>query len=446
MFDPRPDISIPIFIVLDYDVGVYKTENPVKASDSKLKVNGEVAEKLFAELCGKTFLEGFVFHSPRFVKSGVENEIGDVVIWVRDLLVVFEVVWREPIIVANTKQFVKRIGEKRDQLVRDFEQFAKADNTIYMVPLEGNPVIFQHDCFSDSGFCGIVIVDSTIPLEKLHIETFRKLLKSDFPIAIMTAEGFSDLIKEVDTPSDLFYYLKDRNEFLKQIFESNVETFLDLNQPIERSLIGFYKQNKNTFSVEHWKASEDYWSIYQQQFFTLIERRNKENRLSIVIDELIQELRKQHESEQATLLHAWELAILPRRSRALLAPKISVSFENMKNGNRADKHFAFLNEATRCWSVFFFYFGNDSGYFEEKGKLLAKSKVQFERFTKNFEYSVFLYAFRKSSISTNNSFDEAFLWIEDAADHPEVAEEEFVAASKYFAGISEIKKINEFPP
>lgn len=69
-------------------------------------------ENLFADLCEYTFLSGFTFHSPK-INDPTEKEIGDIVIWVRTQLIVFELVWREGE-KYSTSSFIKRIGEKRE--------------------------------------------------------------------------------------------------------------------------------------------------------------------------------------------------------------------------------------------------------------------------------------------------------------------------------------------
>ena len=61
-----------------------------------IKLNSEASEKLFAELCARSYLRGFVFHSPKYKYSGGEEEVGDVVLWVRDILIVFEIIWKSP--------------------------------------------------------------------------------------------------------------------------------------------------------------------------------------------------------------------------------------------------------------------------------------------------------------------------------------------------------------
>lgn len=104
------------------------------------------SERLFADLCNRQYLKGFVFHSPKY-NDPTEKEAGDVVLWVRNMMVVFEVVWRNPSSSSSTKQFVKRIGEKRDQLESGFSAYSLKGENIYLVNEEGKTIKYQKECF-----------------------------------------------------------------------------------------------------------------------------------------------------------------------------------------------------------------------------------------------------------------------------------------------------------
>src|SRR5712664_2444801 len=140
-----------------------------------------VSERFFAELCAERRLRGFVFHSPKVTNNpNGTSEAGDVVIWVRDLVIVFEIIWKNIEISNNTRRFVQRIGHKREQLIRDREIYEFEDTEIAMTNQDGETILFDHDYFNDVAFCGIVIVDSDLPLEKLHFQTIRKSLPANF--------------------------------------------------------------------------------------------------------------------------------------------------------------------------------------------------------------------------------------------------------------------------
>jgi hypothetical protein len=413
----------------------------------EIKLASEASEKLFALLCGQSYLKGFVFHSPKYKYSGGQEEVGDVVLWVRGILIVFEIIWKSPDLFSNTKSFVKRIGEKRDQLIRDYEYYRDGNKQIKMTNEIGEEILFDHETFNAKAFCGIVIVDSYINLGKLHFGTIKKSLDQEFAIAIMTKQDFLDLLAEVDTPADLSYYVSDRAKFLRAVFKDNAQLLLDVNARYERDLIGFYKLNNNSFPVAQWRESTDkkFWHQYQETYAKKIAMRDQENAESYIVDEIIDLLRNRNSAHDSTLLHSWELAVLPRRSRAgIVAKKIRKAFQQLAE-QRPDRHFAFYNQSTECWSLFYFQYGGDHESFKEKAKQLSKMKLQVERIETDFKYSVFCYAFRKSSLITGNTFDDCVLWIEDAENYPSVSQEEYNLARRYFRGKTEGKKIQEFP-
>ena len=409
------------------------------------KAHINASERLFAELCGQLYLKGFVFHSPKF-KDPTEQEAGDVVLWIRTELIVFEILSRNPSASGSTKSFIKQIGRKREQLIRDFRIYSDPSKNIRMLNEIGETISYDHDCFNKSNFCGVVIVDADTSLEKLHFETVRKSLEQEFPIAIMIKQDFDDLLGEIDTIPDLLFYLKDRKSFLSRVFPSEPQYFLNLSTHTEQNLIGFYKLNDNSFPVEEWKSStsKEYWLKYQKDFAARIEARDKDNVDSFIFDEIIDLLRNTNSPNDSTLLHSWELAVLPRRFRAGLAQKLKKSFEDMI-AQRSKRHFAFYNPLTGCWSLFYFQYGGDSKSFMEEAERLSKMKMQVERVQQNFQYSVFCFAFRKSFIFTGNTFDECVLRIEDADNHPSVSPEDYQIALKYFRGNTGRQKIYEFP-
>lgn len=184
--------------------------------------------------------------------------------------------------------------------------------------------------------------------------------------------------------------------------------------------------------------------LYREQFEKQIRRRDRENNESLIFDEIIEALRNRNEPNDSTLLHSWELASLSRRFRAGLARKLNTAFQGML-AQRSTRHFAFHNPSTDCWSVFYFRYGGDSETFIEEAERLARMKLQVELVQRNFQYSVFCFAFRKSSIITDNTFDECVLRIEDAKNYPHVDTDEYHTALKYFGGRTGHQEIYEFP-
>ena len=408
---------------------------------------GERFERLFAELCGNRFLKGFVFHSPKF-RNPTEQEAGDIVLWIRRFVVNFELITHNDTLSKSTKQFVKRIGHKRDQLIQDHEIFKDKRIEICFENELGQQVIFDKDDIGDFQYCGIALVDFKVPLKKLHFQTVKKTIDCDFPLAIMPLSGFIDLLTEVDTIPDLIYYLQDRSGFLRQIFEGFPNPFLDLNLLTEKKLISFYKINENKFDLDNWnKASFDkYPSQYRDEFKHKVELRNKESERSFAIDDIGDRIRKESPDGVTGKLHAWELAMLSRRQRATeIGQKIHDALSNLQTGRNEKRWFAYYNQATGCWLVFYFRFGIDSSAFQRESEQLTRYKLLIEMADRDFKYSVFSYCFRKSKIETGSSFDDIYLGIADAdKTTAHLSADDIVEARRYFDGGTP-HDIKEFP-
>lgn len=405
------------------------------------------AERLFTDLCNRHFLRGFVFHSPRFI-DGTEKEAGDVVLWVRRQVIVVELIAREANNALSTKQFVKRIGEKRDQLLKDHNAFKNPLIDIHLINEQGEKVVFDKHDLATFGFSGIVIVDCDCQIEKLHFGTIEKSLSLAFPAAIMTRQDFLDLIIEVDTIPDLTYYLLDRFEFLKRVYPLHPQHFLDLNNRLESNLIAFYKSHENRFPADEWEPENalNHYSFYKHVFQDRILARNAENAESYVIDDIVDLLRQKHRANGSTILHSWELATMTRRQRAgWLSRKISDAVERMLAGN-PKRHFAFFNEVTGCWLVFFFQYGGSRDSFIDEAEKLTRYKLFVEMTERGFEFSVFGYAFRKSRIEIGVTFDEIVLTIEDANKYcyGPLPDGEYDMAGQFF-GKFRPQQIREFP-
>ena len=405
------------------------------------------SERLFAELCNVTYLKGFVFHSPKYGEQ-LQYEAGDVVLWLRSQLIVFEIVWRNTELAESpsTKSFVKRIGEKRKQLIKDYENYDTIPEQIKMTDENGETIEMTDENFIAENFCGVIIIDSEEKLDKLNFLQYKKTLENNFPISIFTKADFNFLISEADTIPDLLYYFKDRYEFLKLIFEQDYGKFLDTESKIEKDLIAIYKMNNYEFPLDIWNKNteKNFWEIMQLDYKEQIIARDKQNKDSFIIDELLDYIRNHNDQNNNTILHSWELAILPRRSRAQeFATKIVDAISRLQDGNEF-RYVSFLNQTTECWSLFIFQYGGEMETFSEIVRKYCQLKLFYEMNHNNFRYSVFGYGFRKSNIETDNTFDQIILWIEDADKYTELDIEKLKEANRYFGNIK-VSEIKEFP-
>lgn len=402
------------------------------------------SERLFSDLCSKHYLKGFVFHSPKY-NDPTEKEAGDIVLWLRNFMITFEVVWRDPSAQASTKNFIRRVGEKRKQLESDFKVYSDKSDKVELVNEDGNKINYENDNFSSENFIGVIIVDCDSKLDNIHRDSYRKINSSDFPIAVMTKNDFVDLLNEIDTVSDLLYYLKDRYTFICSIFESCSHLFVNLNLRTERELIALYKKQSNSFDgYSYLELSKgNIWQDYQIKFEERILARNEENERTKILDQLVDYLLFNHDKSDIMNLMSWEIGIQTRRERVVLADKVIDAFKGLEL-KKCTRVFAYLNQATGCWSVFYFQYGDEQGKLEENLVEMAKLKLFKEMKEESFSYSVFGYGFKKSIANTRNTFDELAVCIEDACNYSSIPSAKYNDSLKYF-GKPKINTINEFP-
>ncbi len=258
----------------------------------------------------------------------------------------------------------------------------------------------------------------------------------------MTRDDFEILLFEADTVSDLGLYLGDRHKFLKTVFKENPAPFLQLGAKLEQELVGLYKLSDNSFDLNAWRVSKEkqFWQKYQIHRAAEISRRDDENTTSESLDFLIGEIRAQNGPETPTNQHAWEMALLTRRERAALVSVIIRKHEKLMNTGK-DQKFAFHNQHTGCWDVFYFHNGVDSQFFREEAQRMSDRKLWIERSLNNFEYSVFCFAMRYTALGLR----EVVLRVSDAHKWPRISDSQLQEAHKFFGGVTHQNSIVEFP-
>lgn len=403
--------------------------------------NDNSSEEVFARLCSDKYFGGFVYQNPKFTLD-TECEAGDVVLLVRDSLIIFEVIWRNPKYGSNTKSFVKDIGKKRDQLLGDFTTYQNPSLLISMESEHGEHTWYDHDQFNDKKTKGVVIVDAHGPIEKLHYDTVRLTAEAPLPIAVMTRHDFEALLVEADTVSDLGLYLGDRHDFLRTVFNEDPTPFLTLGANLEQELVGLYKLGDNSFDVGAWKTSKEktFWQRYQIQRAAEINRRDEENAASESLDYMMAEIRSRNSADSPTNQHAWEIALLTRRERAALVSVISRKHDRLLDSHK-DQKFAFQNHHTGCWDVYYLHHGLDSQFFRQEAQNMANRKLWIERSLNSFQYSVFCFAMRYTALGLR----EVVLTVSDAHKWPFITPEQLLEAQKFFGGTTHQNPIMEFP-
>lgn len=402
------------------------------------------SEELFARLCTSKYFGGFVYQNPKFTQ-GSEAEAGDVIVWVRDWLVIFEVIWRNPAAGPKTKSFIKQIGKKRDQLLTDFDIYANPAIAISMTNEDGEATEYDHDQFNERTTRGVVLVDAPGIVDRLHYDTVRLTAEAPHPIAVMTRSDFDTLLSEADTVADLGLYLGDRHRFLKKTFYEDPGPFLQLGNQLEQELIGHYKLFDNTFNTASCRKSADkrFWHLYQVERSANIARRDRENNASELLDDLISTIRTHNRPDSLTIQPAWELALLTRRERAALNITIQDKYDKLMATGR-DQQFALMNSYTGCWDVFYLYQGIDRELFRAEAQRMADRKMWVERGLNDFQLSVFCFAIRYSSLGLGD-IDEVVMTVSDAHKWLTITREQLEEAQRYFAGMTSKKPLVEFP-
>lgn len=402
------------------------------------------SEKLFSDLCASKYLKGFVFHSPKY-NDPTEKEAGDIVLWLRTYLIAFEVVWRDPSNQGSTKQFIKRIGEKRKQLESDLKVYSEKSDKVELINEEGKKINYDSGYFHPGNFVGVIIVDCDLKLENIHYKSYENINSSSFPIAVMTKNDFVDLLVEIDTVSDLLYYLKDRYKFVNSVFQKCPHLFINLNLRTERDIVALYKEKSNSFEGYSCNqlSKNNIWENYQKEFKEKIRARDEENERTKVLDQLVDYLLINSEKSKIMPLMSWEIGIQTRRERVDLADKVIKAFQGLKN--EVDMRiFAYLSQTTGCWSIFYFQYGETTGNLEDNLIEMAQLKLFKEMKENSFGFSVFGYGFKKSIVHTGNAFDEIVVCIEDACNYQHIPSDKYEKSLAYF-GKPKPKKIREFP-
>lgn len=407
---------------------------------------GLIAERLFTDICAENYLRGFVFHSPK-IKQPTEIEAGDVVIWVRTQLIVFEMISRDPASTGKLTSFIKRIGEKRDQLKKDYDIYSSLKHDIVLTNESGGQIVFEKDYFVKQGFVGVVLIDVGSTALKLHYGTIEKALSLNCPIHFLHYEGFKKILHEIDTVADVYFYFQDRARFLPFLFKNYPDLILNINEDFEINLLSFYKFHLNKFPEDKFDINGffQYWEKYSEEFKEKIIARDSENEDSRIIDDIIQRILALNGPNNEEKLFAWELATLTRRQRAFkLTKKLSDAFLGLSQGNKK-RFFSYFNQTTECWILFYFYYGPDTEAFKIEFENLLRLKTIFEAANNDFSYSIFGYGFRKSIIKTKSPlFDDFALAIQDVIDLGTITKQELDLASKQF-GFSKSMEIEEFP-
>lgn len=157
-----------------------------------------------------------------------------------------------------------------------------------------------------------------------------------------------NIVVEIDTIADIYYYLKDRFRYLK---------IADIPLGKELNVLGYYKSKSNEFPdkpVDFY--INDCWTEYKTKMGKEISKREKHNLFSSWLDALegnFSNQRKLLDGYPIGLYFAWELGSISRRERAYIGEELE-SAQDWFNAGNPIKVFARLNNATKNWDIFYY--------------------------------------------------------------------------------------------
>jgi hypothetical protein len=194
---------------------------------------------------------------------------------------------------------------------------------------------------------------------------------------------------EIDTVADLHYYLVDRFHYLR---------LADIPLASEKNALGHYKMQSNKFPpapVDF--AVSDYWHDYHVQMADQILARNTHNQYSSWLDKLesaYSDQRKLLSGYPIGLYMVWEIGAISRRERAYLGERISSVREWFEAG-KSTRRFAWLNQSTGNWLVFYFS-KSEPRSLEQELHRLVELKLIKEVHDSDFNFAAYGFGFRVS--------------------------------------------------
>jgi hypothetical protein len=310
----------------------------VKAKTDK----GSIGEQLVAHFIDSNYSKFFTFPDP---KTKSNAQVADVLIWKNRLVFLIEVKTRD----SGTASIESWVTFKIEEAV---QQITNNHNRI-----RANEIINLHNSYyqttlDSAGIHRIVGLIVLVYDDKCNIfpsAAVPDIYKSLLPIHVISWNDLKKMISEIDTISDLDYYLTDRYHYLRNID--------DIPLDCELNVIGYYKSHLNKFpskSIDF--LVSNYWKVYQSTMSDAIARRNGHNEYSGWIDKLesvFTTQRKLFDKIPLGLYIAWEFGSISRRERAYLGKKLDSVQEWFEKGNLTRK-FAWFNPSTGNWLVFYY--------------------------------------------------------------------------------------------
>lgn len=345
---------------------------------------GEAGEELIRELIDIKLSQILTFPRPRTSQGA---EVSDILIWMNRLAILVEVKTRAEGTTRIENWARNRIQEGVEQIVESYERIQRNET----INLHNDYYHASLDCASIADVIGIIILVHEEEFNLKPSSMQREIYRKPVPIHVFSWNDLREMTKEIDTLSDLRFYLHDRYQYVQSY---------DIHVGAEIEAIGFYKSHNYKFpSDEVDFLSTSYWDEYQTKFASAIEARDSENQASGWIDNLEQlftKPRRLYDGLPMGLYFAWEVASLPRRYRTIIGQKMESVQDWFDEGNSSRK-FAYFNKGTGNWLVFYYLRGNTRQVQRELERLV-RLKLVLEVHNHEFKHAVYGFGFSVSLI------------------------------------------------
>jgi hypothetical protein len=253
---------------------------------------GKDVEDLVEKICTKMFFSDFTVRSEKFKNaSKQEKEAADILIPFDNILLVIQVKTKndKKPFSPKSKVDLARIDNKIEGAIKQFKTIKRAIANSRLKELEttrGYKIPFDGTKFKK--IIGIVIFD-LIGEDGLQLYERTTIINGfeirfDIPIHIFKRNEFEIISHEIDTLPDFMHYIETREAlFSKKLFAI---------PPLELNLLALYKVRPGDIQLAIQKSAsvivdDGYWEWYQNECGELIKQRNSFNRLSYLIDDVI---------------------------------------------------------------------------------------------------------------------------------------------------------------
>lgn len=308
---------------------------------------GKEVEDFVEKICTKMFFSDFTVRSKKFKNaSKQEKEAADILIPFDDVLLVVQVktkLDKKPRLEKSNVE-LNRIDRSIEEAIEQFKTIKRAIANYRFSEVEttrGYKIPFDGTKFKKT--IGIVVLDLVSEDVSRPDETTTIIngfeIRHGLPVHIFKRNEFEVISTEIDTLPDFVRYIETR----EILFSRNLFAIPSL----ELNLLALYKVKPEDIQLAIQENSlviidDGYWEWYQNDCKDLIEERNSYNRLSYLIDEVINWLHtsvgfdpseygidlnpfgyfgESQGTTQAYLAVATELAKTPRLTRRKLGEK-----------------------------------------------------------------------------------------------------------------------------